>query len=800
MRKSLFLLLIGALILVTASVSPASALEGRIVFSPIDAQGNQDIYIMNANGSGQTRLTTNPATDQNPSLSGDHRVVFSSERTGDFEIWIMNDNGGGQTQLTNSAGGDYYPMLSPDGSKIVFYSSRDGNWEIYLMDDDGSNPIRLTNNLETDEDPCFSPDGSRIIFTSNRDGNEEIYIMNRDGTNQVNLTNNPGSNDSYPKFSPDGSKITFTSNRDGNNEVYIMDVDGSHQTRLTANTVWDGYSSFSPDGTRLAFLANRIGGWNIWTMNIDGSSQTQITTGAMDYEPRFGPPEPPSAPTNLAGSAVSANQIDLSWTDQANNELGFKVERKTGVDGVLMILTVLGPNITSYQDAGLAPNTTYYYRVSAYNAGGSSYSSEVGVTTTTSPSPGLGRIVFDSYDATGNHDVYIMSADGSGETRLTTDPAEDWMPFLSADGRVVFCSNRSGDLEVWIMNADGTNQTQLTNAVKKDYLPAVSPDGSKIAFQSERDGNWEIYIMNSDGSGQTRLTNNTANDQEPTFSPDSTKIIFTSNRNGNNDIYVMGIDGQGVTALISNPASDYYPFFSPQGDRITFTSTRDGNDEIYLANFDGSNPIRITNHTVRDIYSSFSPDGSRLSFLSYRHAGWNIWTMNTDGSGLTMLTFDGNNYKPVYGPSVLAEAPKAPTNLVAQAVSGSQINLSWTDNSDNETGFKIERKTGVGGTYNQIATVSVNVTTYQNSGLSPTTAYYYRVRAYNTKGDSLYSNEASDTTPGAEIPNAPTNLTATAISSSQINLAWTDNSDTEVGFKIERKTGVGGTYDTIAIV
>ncbi|HQR38064.1 MAG TPA: M36 family metallopeptidase [Blastocatellia bacterium] len=91
-------------------------------------------------------------------------------------------------------------------------------------------------------------------------------------------------------------------------------------------------------------------------------------------------------------------------------------------------------------------------------------------------------------------------------------------------------------------------------------------------------------------------------------------------------------------------------------------------------------------------------------------------------------------------------APAAPSGLTATATSSSQINLAWTDNANNETGFKIERKTGSGGTYAQIATVGAGVTTYSNTGLTASTAYYYRVRATNATGDSAYSNEANATT------------------------------------------------------
>ena len=140
-----------------------------------------------------------------------------------------------------------------------------------------------------------------------------------------------------------------------------------------------------------------------------------------------------------------------------------------------------------------------------------------------------------------------------------------------------------------------------------------------------------------------------------------------------------------------------------------------------------------------------------------------------------------------------------PSNLAAVATSAG-IDLSWQDNSDNETGFKIERKTGAGGNYQQIATVGANVIKYSDTGLSGDTTYYYRVRAYSDSGDSSYSNEASATTPLQTIPNAPGSLDAVAISSAQIDLSWQDNSNNESGFKIERKTGAGGSYRQVAIV
>ena len=134
-------------------------------------------------------------------------------------------------------------------------------------------------------------------------------------------------------------------------------------------------------------------------------------------------------------------------------------------------------------------------------------------------------------------------------------------------GKIAFASVRDGYAafhnEIYVMNADGSGQTRLASNSATDYQPAWSPNGSKIAFASDRDGNFEVYVMNADGSGQTRLTSNPADDFYPAWSPDGSRIAFTSERDGNGEVYVMNADGSGLTKLTSNSAEDYYPDWGP---------------------------------------------------------------------------------------------------------------------------------------------------------------------------------------------------------------------------------------------
>ncbi len=131
--------------------------------------------------------------------------------------------------------------------------------------------------------------------------------------------------------------------------------------------------------------------------------------------------------------------------------------------------------------------------------------------------------------------------------------------------------------------------------------------------------------------------------------------------------------------------------------------------------------------------------------------------------------------------------PKTPSNLVATAFSPTQINLTWTDNSTDETGFDLEIS-GDGKVFVKIADLAKDIVTAQSTGLKASTAYWYRVRSKNLSGNSAYSNVATATTkpPVVTIPKAPSDLTAIAVSGTQINISWTDNATDETAFELER--------------
>jgi Tol biopolymer transport system component len=178
-----------------------------------------------------------------------------------------------------------------------------------------------------------------------------------------------------------------------------------------------------------------------------------------------------------------------------------------------------------------------------------------------------------------------MITDASNPINLTKDPAGGMLPAWSPNGEKIAFA-RGG--EIWVMNADGSGQTNLTDDHPRPAFPSVdshpawSPDGDKIAFKGIRDGITtrafalnDIFVMDADGSNPTNLTNSPGSgDLAPAWSPDGTKIAFTSDRDDDRRaaIYVMDTDGSNPIKLTNNSAGGNSPTWSPDGTKVAFSS------------------------------------------------------------------------------------------------------------------------------------------------------------------------------------------------------------------------------------
>jgi Tol biopolymer transport system component len=332
LKKKIQLTILAVFVLLSTSVlTGVTFAMDKILFESTRAytttdESNAEIYIMNADCTGLTRLTNNFYYDGVPSCSVDGAIiVFESRRDGNSEIYSMNQSGGNQNNLTTNTAEDKSPSISRDGSTIVFISNRNDNqYDIYTMrSSDGGNLQRLTydgNKLK----PFWSPNGRQIVYESNND----IYVMNADGSGQTPLTTD-SADDGWPAWSPNGAKIAFVSERDGNREVYIMDKNGGNQTKISCSINHDSYPAWSPDSQTVIFESMRDGDYEIYKMKQNGDFQTRLTlNSAYDKAPVwFNTLAMVNRPSDICASQLHTVCLDgyghvFSWGCNTNGELG----------------------------------------------------------------------------------------------------------------------------------------------------------------------------------------------------------------------------------------------------------------------------------------------------------------------------------------------------------------------------------------------------------------------------------------------------------------------------------------------
>jgi Tol biopolymer transport system component len=242
--------------------------------------------------------TVEPATATSPVPTAEPApttglITFYSGRDGNPEIYVMNADGSDQRRLTFSPYEDSSPDRSPDGDRIAFISERDDpqagqcfpdcRYQLYIVNADGSDLHRVVETGFRTLHPDWHPGGARLSFDTEFNLQGDIYVVNADGTGLQRLIEGGF----WADWSPDGTQLTFASNRDGNVEIYVADADGSNQRRLTDNGQFDYFPAWSPDGRRIAF--GRVETKQIYVMNADGGDEQQVTRLGNAENPSWSP-------------------------------------------------------------------------------------------------------------------------------------------------------------------------------------------------------------------------------------------------------------------------------------------------------------------------------------------------------------------------------------------------------------------------------------------------------------------------------------------------------------------------------
>lgn len=205
------------------------------------------------------------------------RIVFSTTRHHRTEIYVMDADGGNQERLTDNRAYDKFPTWSPDRENIAFVSDRDRGWpQIYVMDARGKRAIKLTGKPGGKGNTAWSPDGKKIAFTSwegDDRQNPRITVMDADGKNAFKLTDGQD-----PSWSPNGRRIAFTSGRDWRDQIFVIGVNGGKRERVTKSKAIKGTPAWSPDGKRIAYMALlREETFQIYVIGADGRNRKRLT-------------------------------------------------------------------------------------------------------------------------------------------------------------------------------------------------------------------------------------------------------------------------------------------------------------------------------------------------------------------------------------------------------------------------------------------------------------------------------------------------------------------------------------------
>ena len=289
------------------------------------------------------------------------------------------------------------------------------------------------------------------------------------------------------------------------------------------------------------------------------------------------------------------------------------------------------------------------------------------------PSPGEalpeGHVAFDS-DRTGNYEVFAMAPDGSGARQLTDDQRYDsWWARISPDRHyVLFYRTPAGvhdangayrKTSLWVMRADGTGETELLPDDAYGWIQQGhaewSPDGKHLVMFGGNAVNPQIWVTDATGRQRRQVTNRSGSNIDPSWSPDGKMIVFTGCPRAvcffyNYEIYTVAASGGDATRLTDDGVRDHDPYFSPDGSRIAFLSMtgRSGGDHpagewnIRMVEAEGTGLRRVTDDGQVNSKPEWSRDGRVLWFhrLVYGEPGgrFDLWTVRPDGTDLTRVT------------------------------------------------------------------------------------------------------------------------------------------------------------------
>jgi predicted esterase len=593
-------------------------------------------------------------------------------------------------------------------------------------------------------------------------GNASVTLPALDGSTSVNLFETGGPSINYHWYKDDitvagATNDNYTVTQEGD---YTLTVKSPAESGVEYFDYWDA-SDWSPgqdgilDEYPAEFRAESIG------CESTPSNIIRVTT--------VNGPNSPLVPINFFVFSRGPGENELIWDDNSDNETGFEIYRSEdgGINYDLISIQPASDGSASiiYSDFNVLSSTQYCYRIRAVNGGGGSpYTEMACASTTVDTTPPVSPV------------LWITSKDGSSIS----------LSWVSSDnvGIVGYDLYRNGSLLASLTQSFYNDINLPTSTLFTYYVIAKDAAGNsstsnQITAATSTSGLYYRYYHF--GAGQDLTT---VDDIEST-------TLIKSGKADNFDISLrerddrFGFIFEGYIQIPTSGTWRFYPY-SDDGSQVYIDGelvyNNDGPHGCDVYGSAISRTLSAGPHQIKVLY--FENTGGECLDVRWRY-GWGSTTTIPDSA----LEEDFN----------YPSGPNAPSNFTANAISYNQIDLSWTDNSNNETGFELYRSAVDQSAYELITVLGAGIESYSDDELLPTTTYYYKILAKNNLGvsDFDYANAQTQSAPTA--PTIPSDLTATPISESSISLSWSDDSNNEVGFEIYRATyDIVGNYLLIA--